>query len=367
MKKLVLLLLVLSVLLLSACNTDAPQQPAAQPSEPAAPAETAPEPATTPEPAENAEPRQMDSLTVVLNFTVQGDHSPFFLADARGYFAEQGIEVDIQRGNGSGDTVQRVAAGTADIGYADVVPLIMAIAEGAEVTTVMGGMMHEPSALFSAAEDANIQSPHEMEGRTIGGPPADVAIVLLEAVMASVGADFNQVEIINMDAATRIPMLVTGEIDAAGSFFEKYVLFSNAMAEANKTMVMMRYDQYIAKYSCAVIVHDDLIANNPDLIKRFVTALLKGYESALEDPDFGASYIMAAHPEFDADYIYASATTLPDVVWDETTRAQGIGVFSSDKMQETLDLTNTYWELARPVSLNEIFTNEFIEWAHANR
>ena len=58
-------------------------------------------------------------ITVVMNYTIEGDHSPWFVALDKGYFAKEGLDVDIQRGYGSGDTVQKVATGVADIGFAE--------------------------------------------------------------------------------------------------------------------------------------------------------------------------------------------------------------------------------------------------------
>jgi len=363
-KVLALLLTATMVIMLGSCGGNNQSTTTSQESG-TAPAQT--ESASSPESATAETPKAKDKVTVMLNFTVQGDHSPWFVADAKGYFAEQNIEVDIQRGYGSGDTVQKVATGVAQVGFADIVPMIMSVAEGAKVKAVMGGIMNEPSALYSATEGANITSPKDMEGKTIGGPPADVSIVLLEAVMKKAGADFSKVEVVNMDATTRLPMLATGQIDSAASFYEKTVLFTKALEEANKNLVMWRYDEYINKYSCAIIVGDDMIDNNPDLVRRFLVALLKGYEDALNEPDFGASYIMDKHPEFDSEYIHASAATLPDAVWDETAKEKGIGVFSPEKIQETLEIAEEYWDLARSVTADEVYTNEFIEWAHANR
>ena len=304
-------------------------------------------------------------INVVMNYTIEGDHSPWFVALEKGYFPQQGLDVTIQRGYGSPDTVKKVATGVAHIGFADMGSLIMAIADGIPAKAIMGGNMSEPCALFSAREDANITTPKEAEGKTIGGPPADVCIVFLGAVMEQVGADYSKVKIINMDAPTRLPMLAAGKIDSAASFYEKEILFKKALQQANKTMVSFRFDKYLDKYSCAVIAHDKIIKEEPGVLKGFIVALLKGYKDVLKDPDFGGASIMRLHPEFDRDYIYGSAKTLPDLVWDETTRTKGIGVLSRDKVFKTINITNKYWPLKRSVTPDEVFTNDFIIWAHS--
>lgn len=304
-----------------------------------------------------------EKLTVLLNFTVQGDHGPFFVAKDRGYFSQAGLEVTITRGFGSGDTVKKIVTGAAEIGFADPVPVIQAVAEGQKVKAIMGGYMQEPCALYSLAEGANIKTPKEMEGRSIGGPPGDICIILLQAVMEKVGADFSKVKVQNMDAPTRIPTLVAGRIDAAGSFFEKEVLFGKAIMAAGKTMVTWPYNRHIEKYSVMTIIGDKMLGK-PDTLRKFTLALLRGYQDAVKDPDAAAATIMKMHPEFDRDYIYASSRTIDKVVWDETTRSKGLGVLSAGKMKDTIELTAKYWKLARKPAPEEIFTNEFIEWAH---
>lgn len=306
-----------------------------------------------------------EKLNVYMNYTIEGQHGPWFVAKAKGYFDEAGLDVNIQRGNGSADTVKKVLTGVADIGFADPVPIIMAVADGQPVKAIMGGYMKEPCALYSVAEYANIKSPKEMEGKSIGGPPGDICIILLQAVMEKAGADFSKVRVENMDAATRIPMLSAGRLDSAGSFYEKEVMFTKAIKDAGKTLVSWRYDRFIDKYSAMVVVSTKMIKEKPDVLRKFTLALLRGYQDHLKDPDAAAATIMKVHPEFDKDYIYSSAHALLDVVWDETARAKGIGMLDAGKMQKTIDITAKYWKLPRTPAPDEIFTNEFIQWAHA--
>ena len=102
-------------------------------------------------------------------------------------------------------------------------------------------------------------------------------------------------------------------------------------------------------------------------LRRFTLALLRGYEDAIKDPAAAAATILKMHPEFDRDFIVASAKTIDRVVWDPTTKSKGLGMLDAKKMQSTIDLTAKYWKLAKQPAPTEIFTNEFIEWAHAQR
>src|SRR5580704_71976 len=77
-----------------------------------------------------------DKVTLLLNWYVYSEHAPFFLGKERGYFEQEGIDLDIQEGRGSGVTVQAVAANTATFGYVDVPTMIKAAAKGAPVRSV---------------------------------------------------------------------------------------------------------------------------------------------------------------------------------------------------------------------------------------
>jgi NitT/TauT family transport system substrate-binding protein len=303
-------------------------------------------------------------INVNLNFTIEGWHGPWFLAKERGYFSEVGLDVNIQRGYGSVDTVKKVLTGATDVGFADPVPIIRAVADGQPIKAIMGGYMKEPCALYSVAEHANVRSPKEMEGKAIGGNPGDICIVLLQPVMEKLGADFSKVTLQSMDAPTRIPLLATGRLDTAASFYEKEVLFGKAIKAAGKTMVAWRFDEYINKYSVMVVVGPKMLTEKGDATRKLVLALLRGYQDHLKDPDAGAAAIMKAHPEFDRDYIYASARSFPENAIDETARAKGIGILDREKMRNTIELTARYWKLPRKPEPDEIFTNDFIEAAH---
>jgi NitT/TauT family transport system substrate-binding protein len=305
-----------------------------------------------------------EKITVIMNFTIEGQHAPWFVAKSKGYFDAAGLDVTIQRGFGSADTVKKVLTGVADIGFADPVPIITAVAEGQPVKAIMGGYMQEPCALYSTMEGANIRSPKEMEGKSIGGPAGDICIILLQAVMERAGADFSKVTVQNMDAATRIPMLAAGRIDALGSFYEKDVLVANGVKAAGKTPVSWHYDKYLNKYSAMVLTGTRTVENKPEMLRKFVAALLRGYQDTVKDPVAGGEIIMKMHPEFDRSYILSSARALLGVMWDDTTRSKGIGMLDATKMQQTIDVTAKYWKLPRVPKPDEIFTNEFVSAAH---
>ena len=306
-----------------------------------------------------------EKLNVFMNWTIHGGHGPWFIAKQKGYFQAQGLDVNLSRGFGSGDTVKKVIAGVADIGYTDPVPIVQAIAEGQPIKVFMGGYMSEPCTVHSAKEGGNITDAKALEGKTFAGPPGDSCIILLPAVMQRAGADVSKVKIENMDAPARLPMMAAGRIDAAADFSGAEILWEKGLKQAGKTRVSFRYDKYVEKYGLMLIASDKMIKERPETLRKVSLALLRGYQDHIKDPDAAAAAILQVHPELDKDYIYSSSRNLMNLIWDETTKAKGVGVISQPKMQSTLDLINTYWKLPKKVTPDDVYTNTFVEWGHA--
>jgi NitT/TauT family transport system substrate-binding protein len=132
-----------------------------------------------------------EKVTVALDFTLSGYHAPWFVAQDKGYFAEQGLEVQMGRGYGSGDTVKKLATGAVDIGLNHPAPLIIANADGGNLRIVMGYFNQEMCAMYSAAQGGNVRAPKDLEGQTFGGPPGDICTMMLPALAEKTGVDIS--------------------------------------------------------------------------------------------------------------------------------------------------------------------------------
>src|SRR5438045_7757215 len=110
-----------------------------------------------------------DKVVLLLNWYTYSEHAPFYLGKERGYFEQEGIDLDIQEGRGSGVTVQAVAAGTATFGYADVATMMKAASKGAPVTAVGVALQTAPMPVVGFA-DKNIRKPEDIKARSLLSP-----------------------------------------------------------------------------------------------------------------------------------------------------------------------------------------------------
>src|SRR5579862_8500022 len=113
-----------------------------------------------------------EKVVLLLNWYVYSEHAPFFLGKERGYFEQEGVDLDIQEGRGSGVTVQAVAANTATFGYADVPTMIKAASKGAPVIAVGVALQTSPMSVMGFA-DKNIRKPDDIKGKTVAVTPGD--------------------------------------------------------------------------------------------------------------------------------------------------------------------------------------------------
>src|SRR6476469_5923438 len=113
-----------------------------------------------------------EKVVLLLNWYVYSEHAPFFLGKESGYFDQEGIDLYIQEGRGSGVTVQAVAAGTATFGYADVATMIKSVSNGAAVTAVGVALQTSPMSAMGFA-DRNIRKPEDIKGKTVAVTPGD--------------------------------------------------------------------------------------------------------------------------------------------------------------------------------------------------
>src|SRR5450432_1142640 len=151
-------------------------------------------------------------LKVVLNWKYQGPQGMFFLADDRGYFKAEGLEVTLDQGNGSGAGVPLVANGTYDAAFGDVNALIeLAAKKPDDAPIAVYVMFNQPPFTVAVKADSPIKSPKDFEGKTLGGAANDGALKLFPVLCKLTKIDCTKVNITNMQPNLREQMLMQGQ------------------------------------------------------------------------------------------------------------------------------------------------------------
>jgi NitT/TauT family transport system substrate-binding protein len=236
-----------------------------------------------------------DKAVLLLNWYVYSEHAPFFLGKERGYFADEGIDLDIQEGRGSGVTVQAVAAGTATFGYADVPTMIKAASKGAPVVAVGVALQTSPASVMGFSEK-NVRKPEDIKGKIVAVTPGDSLSQLWPLFLKKTGlkeGDFKQVA---GDAQTKLNAVINGQADLLlGYVMDQAIKLQDA---THKPVYPIRFADYgVNMVSSGIIVQKDFLKSKPDVVKRFMRAATRSLEEAAKNPDAAIDAMLKANPK----------------------------------------------------------------------
>src|SRR6201997_4167912 len=236
-----------------------------------------------------------DKVVLLLNWYVYSEHAPFYLGKERGYFDQEGLDLDIQEGRGSGITVQAVAAGTATFGYADVPTMIKAASKGAPVMAVGVALQTSPMSVMGFA-DKNIRKPEDIKGKTVAITPADSMTQIWPLFLKKTGLKEGDFTTVAGDGQTKLNAVINGQADLLlGYVMDQSMKIKDA---TGKDVYPIKFADYgINMVSSGIIANTDYVKANADLVKRFMAATTKAVEAAEQDPKGAAQSILDANPK----------------------------------------------------------------------
>ncbi|HTQ00847.1 MAG TPA: ABC transporter substrate-binding protein [Casimicrobiaceae bacterium] len=236
-----------------------------------------------------------DKVVLLLNWYTYSEHAPFYLGKERGYYDQEGIDLDIQEGRGSGVTVQAVAAGTATFGYADVPTMMKAASKGAPVIAVGVALQTSPMSVMGFSEK-NIKKPEDIKGKTVAVTPGDSMSQIWPLFMKKTGlkeGDFKQVA---GDAQTKLNAVVNNQADLLlGYVMDQAIKLTDA---TKKPVTPIRFADYgVNMVSSGIVVQKDYLKDHPDVVKRFLKATQRSMEEAAKNPEAAIDAMLKAQPK----------------------------------------------------------------------
>lgn len=236
---------------------------------------------------------ELDQVTYMTSFGQLGRDSYVYMAQELGYFEEAGIEVTVEPGQGTNPVLQAVVGGQADFGVADISAAILSKDQGVENFTTIAAI-HQLPPVALMATDPDIQSPVDMEGRSVSVTAGGVDEYLIPTYLELAGADPSEVELNPISPAELVPALASGNTDAIGQFVMGEPLVEGAVGG---DVQVMPYSDYLTDlYGIGLMTTSEIAENDPDLAGRFRDALLRGLEYSLDNPQEAAEALAAVAP-----------------------------------------------------------------------
>jgi len=299
-----------------------------------------------------------------LDFVLQGPQAPFFLADEKGYYRAEGLNLTaLDAGRGSADTIGRVASGVYDIGFGDLNALIEFNAKnpGKEIPAVMMVYDKAPFAILSR-KSKNITKPTDLMGKKAAAPSFDAGFRLFNLFAKTNGIDTSKVEWSNVAPQLREPMLARNETDAISAFsFTAVMALKGLGVPENDIQVFMYSDHGLDLYSNAVIASPDLVKNNPKVVSGFVKASIKAWQDAAKDPAFAIAALKKREPLInEALELERLQLALKGFVMTPDVTKNGMGGVDAARLAKNIDLATEGFGLPRKLAPGDVFNSSFL-------
>ena len=298
----------------------------------------------------------LEEITLVLDYTPNTNHTGIYVAQANGYFEEQGLKVNIVE-PGDNDPTTLCAAGKAEfaVTYQENVTYARTAEEPLPIRAIATIVQHNTSGFVSAAED-NITSPKDFEGKVYAGWQAPSEEAVLKAVMAAAGADFSKLTMVGAAGSGLDSM--GDQIDIQWEFEGWSVLNDRMNGHKLNYIPVKDLDQRLDYYTPLLITNEDMIANNPETVKAFVAAVKKGYEFAIEDPEAAAGILHQAIPETDQEFLLESQKFLSE---QYSLDSATWGLMKDQVWDGYTEFMHEYGLIEQTIPASQQYTNEFIQ------
>ena len=301
-----------------------------------------------------------DTLRVRLDWSPWGDQVPFHLAVKKGWYAKQGLNVQLEDGNGSVSTVQIVGNGDYDLGHASLATMAIARSKGLQVKAVAGFIRQNDIGLM-IGKDTGVNSPKDLKGKKLTFTAGSLETPFLDRFISAGGLTRDDLELTNVDAANKGTLYMSGRVDGAFSSAP----FMQPIFDRQRPTKTIKFSDYGLEFpSFGLFATEATIAAKRDQIRKFasVTAgawqyILNGHESE------GVQAIMEARPQakLDAQVLLDQIKILRGLVSTPATAGKPMGIMAEADWAKAIDTLQQGKLMGHVEAPGAYYTNEFID------
>ncbi len=302
---------------------------------------------------------ERSKVKVAMDWIIGGRHAPFFVAVEKGFYAEEGLDVEVLRGFGSASTIQRILSGEVQFAYVDFPSSVLARNEGTKAKTIAMILGRNPVTFFWLKR-TNISKPKDLEGRTIVTNAGSAAAKLFPVFAEMTGVDPSKVKWVTVEPAAKASMLIAGSTDLVEYFLMQKPLLEREAAKLGGINQMVWADYGFPLYGNGVMAMEEHLAKNGEVVRRFLRASVKGFHHTFDNPDEATALVRKTHPTLDPAVTKAEVDILKNLVMTEDAKAYGIGFMTEEKVRANRDMMVRVHGLKGQIAPGDLYTNEFL-------
>jgi NitT/TauT family transport system substrate-binding protein len=305
----------------------------------------------------------LDPVKFSLEFRIYGGNAVMFLGAETGIFREQGINVTMDGSSGSGESVNRVATGTHDMGLADLATLIeFASRHPKEAPRLIMPVFDRFPAVVVSLKRKPIKTLQELVGIKLGTGTADAGAKLFPALLSLNKVDIKSVNRITLDVKLRDTMLMKGEVDAVIGF-DYTTIFNLIEAGLKLDDINLLYysDHGFDFWGNSLMVNPAFMEKNPEVVRRCAVAVARSWVAGAKDRAGAIAAVTKRDRLLKAETERARMDWVLDkLVLTQNVKQNGLGVITADRMARGINVIKDGFQLTTAPTLEQIYESRFL-------
>jgi len=305
-----------------------------------------------------AKAQALEKVTLRLDWAWWPGQSQFVVAKEKGFYREVGLDVDINQGQGSGNTVVVVGEGKDPLGFADMATAAQAISKGVPIKAVATIQQKAATSLIFL-KGTDIKAPKDIEGKRLGSTPTGSDAQRLPAFLAANGIDGTKVTVVGMPGDAKMAALLSGQVDAFSG--DNFFYLPLIKARGKEAQALLFADHGVNVLGTGYIVNRKFMEEKPDVVRRFVAASLKGLSYALTNMDESLDIFQRVTQGTESKDVYKDVL----LIWKtsfHTPNSAGkpVGWQSDKDWEQTLSILEKFAGMGGRKPTGEYFTNDYL-------
>jgi NitT/TauT family transport system substrate-binding protein len=297
-----------------------------------------------------------EKAKIRLDWKAGAQHAPFYFGKERGYYKEQGIDLEVISGSGSSDTIKQVGSKAVEFGLVDALVLVQGAQQRVPAKSIAAYYQRTPIVLISP-QTKPVTSPRQLlEGVKLGSKKGSATFQGLVALLAANGMQIEQIKLVDIGFGVQ-PLLVK-QVDALMGFSMNEPIEAESAGMAVTLMPIADYG--VNTYGLTLVANPDFMTQKPDVVKGFLKATVRAVTETIKDPAGAVAAVAAGVAETD---VKREAKVLEHTIpyWKSPeTDASGFGWQTEQRWRDTIEVARRLGLIETALRPEDVFANTYL-------